>query len=135
MKFEPHTGREFGAKLVESVKEIEDGGFTLAFGAVKGGVDDFLAQKLPAAFNQVQVGRIRRQEDLHEALIDQPGGEGLVLVVAGVGADDVYRALRVGGEQFLVEPLGALGIDAVSFVEVDLGGPGWGSGRCGRRCG
>ena len=27
VKFEPHTGREFLAKLVESVKEIEDGGF------------------------------------------------------------------------------------------------------------
>ena len=98
VKFEPHTGREFGAKLVESVKEIEDSGFKLALGAVKGGVDDFLAQKLPKAFNQVQVGRVRRQKDLHEALIGQPGGEGLVFVVAGVVADDVYRALRVGGE-------------------------------------
>ena len=56
VKFEPHTGREFGAKLVESVKEIEDGGFKLALGAVKGGVDNFLAQKLPEAFNQVQIG-------------------------------------------------------------------------------
>ena len=56
VKVEPHTGREFGAKLVESVKEIEDSGFKLALGAVKGGVDDFLAQKLPAAFHQVQVG-------------------------------------------------------------------------------
>ena len=36
VKFEPHTGREFLAKLVESVKEIEDGGFKLALGAVKG---------------------------------------------------------------------------------------------------
>ena len=80
MKFEPHTGREFGAKLVESVKEIEDGGFKLALGAVKRGVDDFLAQKPPEAFNQVQVGRIRRQEDLHEALIGQPGVEGLIFV-------------------------------------------------------
>ena len=87
-----------GAKLVESVKEIEDSGFELALGAVKSGVDDFLAQELPKAFNQVQVGRIRRQKDLHEALIGQPGVEGLVFVVAGVVADDVYRALRVGGE-------------------------------------
>ena len=56
VKFEPHTGCEFLAKLGESVKEIEDGRFKLALGSVKGGVDDFLAQKLPAAFNQVQVG-------------------------------------------------------------------------------
>ena len=34
VKFEPHAGREFGAKLGESVKESEDGGFELAFGAV-----------------------------------------------------------------------------------------------------
>ena len=27
VKFEPHTGREFGAKLVESIKEVEDSGF------------------------------------------------------------------------------------------------------------
>ena len=98
VEFEPHTGPEFGTKLIESVEEIEDGGFELVLGAVKSGVDDFLAQKLPEALNQVQVERIRRQEDLHEALIGQPGGEGLVLVVAGVVADDVYRALRVGGE-------------------------------------
>ena len=60
MKFESHTGREFLAKLGESVKEIEDSGFELAFGAVKGGVDDFLAQELLEPFNQVQIGRIGR---------------------------------------------------------------------------
>ena len=97
VKFEAHAGREFGAKLGESVKEIEDGGFELALGAVKSRVDDFLAQKLPEALNQVQVGRIRGQEDLHEALIGQPGVEGLVFVVAGIVADDVYRAFGVGG--------------------------------------
>ena len=59
-----------------------------------------------------------RQEDLHEALIGQPGVEGRVLVVAGVVADDMCRALRVGGEQFLAELLGALGIDAIGLVEV-----------------
>ena len=41
VKFEAHAGREFRAKLGESIKEIEDGGFELAFGAVKGGVYDF----------------------------------------------------------------------------------------------
>ena len=46
------------AKLGESVKEIEDGGFELAYGAVKGGVDDFLAQEFPEPLYQVQVGRI-----------------------------------------------------------------------------
>ena len=30
------------AKLGESVKKIEDGGFEWVFGAVKGGVNDFL---------------------------------------------------------------------------------------------
>ena len=44
MKFEPHPEREFRAKLVESVKEIQDGSFELAFGA-EGGVDNFLLQK------------------------------------------------------------------------------------------
>ena len=34
VKFEPRAGREFLAKLGESVKEIEHGGFELAFGAV-----------------------------------------------------------------------------------------------------
>ena len=58
------------AKLGESVKEIEDGGFKLALGAVKDGADDFLAQELSEPFHQVQVGRIGRQKDLHEALID-----------------------------------------------------------------
>ena len=47
VKFEPHAGREFLAKLGESVKEIEHGGFELAFGAVKSGIDDFLAQEFP----------------------------------------------------------------------------------------
>ena len=56
VKFEPHAGREFLAKLGESVKEIEHGGFELAFGAVKGGVDNFLAQEFLQPFNQVQVG-------------------------------------------------------------------------------
>ena len=56
VKFEPHAGREFLAKLGEPVKEIEDGRFELTFGAVKGSVDDFLAQKLPEPFNQVQIG-------------------------------------------------------------------------------
>lgn len=50
---------------------------------VKSGVDDSLAQKLSEAFDEVQIGRIRRQKDLHEALISQPGVEGLVLVVSG----------------------------------------------------
>ena len=55
VKFEPHAGREFLAKLGESVKEIEDGGFELAFGAVKGGIDNLLAQEFPEPLHQVQV--------------------------------------------------------------------------------
>ena len=72
VKFEPQPGREFGPKLVEPVKEIEDGRFELAFGAEEGGVDDFLAQELPQALNQIQVGGIGRQKDLHQGLINQP---------------------------------------------------------------
>ena len=53
VKFEPPTGREFGAKLSESVKEGEDGRFKLAFRTVKGGVDNFLPQELPELFKQV----------------------------------------------------------------------------------
>jgi hypothetical protein len=49
-------------KLREPVEEVEDGRFELALGAVKGGVDNFLAQKLPQALNQVQIGRIRGQK-------------------------------------------------------------------------
>ena len=59
MKFEAHAGREFRAKLGESVKEIEDGRFELALGAVKGGVDDFLTQKFPQTLDEVQIGRVR----------------------------------------------------------------------------
>ena len=50
VKFEPHAGRELRTNLGEpvnlgeSTKEIEDGSFELVFGAVKDGVDDFLAQ-------------------------------------------------------------------------------------------
>ena len=47
MKFEPHPEREFRAKLVESVKKIQDGSFELAFGTGEGGVDNFLLQKFP----------------------------------------------------------------------------------------
>ena len=44
VKFEPHAGRELRTNLGKSVKEIKDGSFELVFGAVKDGVDDFLAQ-------------------------------------------------------------------------------------------
>jgi len=60
VKFELHSGREFWPKLGEPVKEVEDGCLELAFGAVEGRVNDFLAQKLPQALNQVQIRRIRR---------------------------------------------------------------------------
>ena len=53
VKFEPPAGREFGAKLSESVKEGENSRFKLAFRAVKGGVDNFLPQELPELFKQV----------------------------------------------------------------------------------
>ena len=96
VKFEPHTGREFGAKLVESVKAIENGGFKRTLGAVKSGVDDFLMQKFPQPLDEVQIKRVRRQEDLHKGFIGQPGGEGLVLVVAGIVTDDVHRPFGVG---------------------------------------
>ena len=65
--------------LVEPGKEIERRCFERALGAVELRVDDFLMQKLPQPFNQVQVGRIRRQKDLHQALVGQPLGQGLVL--------------------------------------------------------
>ena len=55
MKFEAHAGREFLAKLGESVKEIENGRFELALGAVERGVDNLLAQGFPEALNQVQI--------------------------------------------------------------------------------
>ena len=55
MKFEPHAGHECRTKLGESVKEIEDGCFELALGAVKNGVDDFLTPEFPQTFNQVQI--------------------------------------------------------------------------------
>ena len=61
---------------------------------------------------------MRRQKDLHETLISQPGIESLILVVAGVGADEVYRAFGMGGQPFFVAALGALGVDAAGFVEV-----------------
>ena len=60
MKFTPHAGREFWPKRGESVKEVEDGRFELALGVVERGVDDFLAQELPRALNQVEMGRIGR---------------------------------------------------------------------------
>lgn len=110
------------AKLGESVEKVEDGRFRLALGAIEGGVDDFLAQELPQVLNQVQAGRIRGQKDLHEAFIHQPSRENLVIVVAGVVADDVNRPLRVGGEQLLVQPRGALRVDTAGFVQVHLGG-------------
>ncbi|AWM33980.1 hypothetical protein DDQ68_15000 [Hymenobacter nivis] len=56
MKFQAHPGREFWAKLGESVKEIEDGGFELALGTEEGRVDNLLAQKLPQALHQVEIG-------------------------------------------------------------------------------
>ena len=40
------------------------------------------------------------------------------MVVAGVGADDVYRAFGMGGQPFFIAALGALGVDAAGFVEV-----------------
>ena len=43
-KFEPHAEREFIAKLGESIKKIEDGGFELAFGAVKVRWSDYAGQ-------------------------------------------------------------------------------------------
>ena len=52
-KFEPPAGREFGAKLSESMKEGEDDRFKLVFCAVKGGIDNFLPQELPELFKQV----------------------------------------------------------------------------------
>jgi len=55
------------------------------------------------------------------ALIDQLGGQGLVLT-AGVIADDANRAGGVGGEHLLVQPLGALRVNAVGLVEVDSAG-------------
>ena len=67
VEFEAHAGREFGAKLGEPVKEIEDSGFKLALGSVKSGVDVFLTQKFPQTLDEVQIGRIRRQKDLPEA--------------------------------------------------------------------
>ena len=109
-------------KLGEPVKEIQDGRFELALGAKERRVDNLLAQKLPPALNQVQVGRIGRQEDLHEVFFIQLGVEYLVFVVAGIIADDRHRALGVGGEQLLVEPLGTLGVDAVGLIEMDQGG-------------
>ena len=98
VKFEPHTGREFMAKLGESVKEIEDGRFKRALGAVKGGINDFLAQKFPQTLDEVQIGRVRGQEDLHKGFIGQPSVEDLVLVVAGVVADDMHGTVRVSGQ-------------------------------------
>ena len=110
------------AKLGESIEEIKGGGFELAIDAVKSGVDNFLAQELQQALNQVQVGRIRRQKHLDQALIGQPELQGLVLAVAGVVTNHVHRPLGVGREQFFVEALHALGVDAVGFVQVDLRG-------------
>ena len=60
------------AKLGESVKEIEDGGFKRALGAVEVGIDDFPAQELLQTFYQVQVGRIGRQKGLYQAFAVQP---------------------------------------------------------------
>ena len=60
-------------KLREPVREVEHGGAKLAFGAIERGVDNLLAQIFPEAFNQVQIGRIGRQEHLANGLIGQPG--------------------------------------------------------------
>ena len=68
MRFEPHEGRDFLAKLGESVKEIKHGGFELTFGAVKGDINNFLAQEFSEPLHWVQVGQIEGQKDLHEAL-------------------------------------------------------------------
>ena len=55
MKFEAHAGREFLAKLEESIKEIGNRRFELALGAVERGVDSLLAQEFSEALNQVQI--------------------------------------------------------------------------------
>ena len=104
------------------MEEVETRRLECPLGAVEVGVDDFLAQELPEPLHQVQVGRIRRQKDLHEALVGQPGDHAFVAVVAGVVADDIDRAFGVGQQQLLVAALGTVGINAVRFIRVDLGG-------------
>ena len=69
-------------------------------------------------------------------LIGQPSPQFLVSVVAGVVADDVDTGfVGMGGQQLLVQPLGALRIDAGSFVEQYRRGPvgvnGWEAGQQG----
>ena len=123
MKLPVQGEREVLPKLRKSVKEVEDGRAELAFGAVKSGVDNLLAQVLPEALHQVQVGRIRGQKYLANGLVGQPSPQLLVFVVPGIVADDVDTGLvGVGREQLLVQAFRALGVDAAGLIEQRLRG-------------
>ena len=64
----------------------------------------------------------RAAKNRHQVFVSQPFSRGLVLVVAHVVAHDLHRAFRMSREQFPVASLGALGVNAVDFIEVDLRG-------------
>ena len=85
------------------------------------GVDDCLPKELPQSFNQVQIRRIRRKEDLLDFRAFHPLSELFTQVIACIICDDVDTfSLRELLQSYLVKGNGGIGIDTRTLMGYDL---------------
>ena len=91
------------------------------FCSIELGVDDCLPKELPQSFNQVQIRRIRRKEDLLDFRAFHPFSELFIAVITRIIGDNVdVFSIGVLLQSRLVKRDGGIGIDARTLMEYDV---------------
>ena len=91
------------------------------FCPIEFGVDDCLPKELPQSFNQVQIRRIRRKEDLLDFRAFHPFSELFTQVITRIIRGNVDSfSIGVLLQSRLVKRDGGIGIDARTLLEYDV---------------
>lgn len=94
-----HQGAEFVGIGGEIVEYLHDRRTKRREGGVVGGAGGVLAQKLPEALNQVEIGRIGREKEQCNAQLGGQRLDDLGALIAGIVQHDQDLLLRVGRPQ------------------------------------
>ena len=101
---------------VDGFEAVKDGGLELLVGGVVAAVEAILFDELPQPLDQVEVGRVARQEQQVDAPCDGVDHHELAVLVARVVQHDGDGIVRVQGPQFVEQVADGLGGD-VSLVD------------------